>query len=108
MILGITFKENCPDLRNTKVIDIYKELVEYKVNVDFYDPWVDAEDAENIYGVKIQDELQEAKYDAVIFAVAHDEFKKLGIDGVKKYCKEKSVLYDLKYVLSKNESDIRL
>ncbi len=108
LILGITFKENCPDLRNTKVIDIYKELVEYKVNVDFYDPWVDAEDAENIYGVKIQDELQEAKYDAVIFAVAHDEFKKLGIDGVKKYCKEKSVLYDLKYVLSKNESDIRL
>ena len=108
LILGITFKENCPDLRNTKVIDIYKELVEYKVNVDFYDPWVDAEDAENIYGIKIQDELQEAKYDAVIFAVAHDEFKKLGIDGVKKYCKEKSVLYDLKYVLPKNESDIRL
>ena len=96
LILGITFKENCPD------------LIEYKVNVDFYDPWVDAEDAENIYGVKIQDELQEAKYDAVIFAVAHDEFKKLGIDGVKKYCKEKSVLYDLKYVLPKNESDIRL
>ena len=74
LILGITFKENCPDLRNTKVIDIYKELLNYKANIDFFDPWVDKKEAEKIYGIKVQDELEDSKYDAVIFAVAHDQF----------------------------------
>lgn len=108
LILGFTFKENCPDLRNTKVIDIITELRDYNVNVDVYDPWAAAESAEHEYGIRPVDYPAENKYDAVIVAVAHRQFYELGADGIRRFAKDHHVLYDLKYVLPQSESDVRL
>jgi UDP-N-acetyl-D-galactosamine dehydrogenase len=107
LIMGLTFKENCPDLRNTKVIDIVNELKEYNVNVDITDPWCSDEEAFHEYGLNVT-EPKEGHYDAVILAVAHDEFKKQGIDTIRELGKDNHVIYDLKYVLPKTEVDMRL
>jgi UDP-N-acetyl-D-galactosamine dehydrogenase len=108
LVLGLAFKENCPDLRNTKVIDIIAELNEYNVNIDVYDPWVSAEGAQHEYGITPVDAPQAGKYDAIVLAVAHREFKALGAGGIRAFGKEQHVLYDLKYVLSNVDADIRL
>lgn len=108
LVLGLTFKENCPDLRNTKVVDIVRELREYNVKADVYDPWIDITEAQHEYGITPIQQPEAGAYDAVIIAVAHHQFKKFGAAGIRAFGKPGHVLYDLKYVLSVNESDIRL
>jgi UDP-N-acetyl-D-glucosamine/UDP-N-acetyl-D-galactosamine dehydrogenase len=108
LIMGLTFKENCPDLRNTKVADIIAELKSYSVNIDVYDPWIIPEDAQQEYGVTTVGEPTPGKYDAVILAVAHDEFRAMGSQKMRTFGKPAHVLYDLKYMLPKAESDMRL
>ncbi|NNG75304.1 Vi polysaccharide biosynthesis UDP-N-acetylglucosamine C-6 dehydrogenase TviB [Acinetobacter sp. ANC 4277] len=108
LILGLSFKENCPDIRNTRIIDIVNELQEYHVNVDVYDPWVDAAEAEHEYGISPVQSVGKGAYDAVILAVAHEQFKDMGAEAIRALGKPAHVLYDLKYVLSQAESDLRL
>jgi len=108
LVMGLTFKENCPDLRNTKVIDVIRELKDYKLNVDVYDPWIDKEEAKHEYNISPIEAPKEKNYDAVLLAVAHNEFKEMGVLGLKKLCKSKSIIYDLKYILPRNEVDLRL
>ena len=108
LVLGLSFKENCPDIRNTKIIDIVKELQEYHIDVDIYDPWVNADEAEHENGIRTTEALQNGIYDAVILAVAHEQFVALGAEQIRALGKESHVLYDLKYVLPQTASDIRL
>ena len=108
LVLGLTFKENCPDLRNTKVVDIVRELASYGNEVDVHDPWVDAAEAEEEYGLDLVAAPDKGAYDVVIIAVAHDQFRALGEEGIKAFCKETSVLYDIKYVLPPEAVDDRL
>ena len=108
LMLGLTFKENCPDLRNTKVVDIVRELTSYGTEVDVYDPWVDVEEAKDEYGLDLITAPAEGAYDVVIIAVAHDQFRALGADGIRSFCSETSVLYDIKYVLPPELVDDRL
>ncbi|MFM7007972.1 MAG: nucleotide sugar dehydrogenase, partial [Betaproteobacteria bacterium] len=108
LVMGLTFKENCPDLRNTRVVDIIKELGEYNVDVDVYDPWVDAKEAVHEYGIHPVQTLEKGRYDAVIMAVAHRQFAELGIDAIRALGKPKHVLYDLKYIFKSEQSDLRL
>jgi UDP-N-acetyl-D-galactosamine dehydrogenase len=108
LIMGLTFKENCPDLRNTKVIDIVHELNEYHINVDIVDPLCCKEAALKEYGIALIDEPKKNQYDAIILAVAHDEFKLLTEQKIKSYGKKDHVLYDLKYILNKDTVDMRL
>lgn len=107
LVMGLTFKENCPDLRNTKIVDIVKELKEYNINADITDPCCSSDEAEHEYGLSLI-EPEEGKYDAIILAVAHNEFRELGINNIRKLGKENHVLYDLKYLLPKEEVDMRL
>ena len=108
LVMGLTFKENCPDLRNTRVVDIVKELGEYNVDVDVYDPWVEAKEAVHEYGIHPVQTLENGRYDAVIMAVAHRQFAELGIDAIRALGKPKHVLYDLKYIFKTEQSDLRL
>ncbi len=108
LILGLTFKENCPDLRNTKVIDIVRELQDYNIQVDVTDPWIDGAEAEKEYGITPIKQPNADAYDAVIIAVAHQQFKQLGADKIRAFGKKEHILYDLKYVLTAQESDMRL
>lgn len=108
LVMGLTFKENCPDLRNTRVVDIVHELAEYNVQVDVYDPWVDPEECEREYGIKPIQTPEQGAYDAVVVAVAHQQFKAMGIDKVRSLAKENSIVYDLKYVFGADDVDIRL
>jgi UDP-N-acetyl-D-galactosamine dehydrogenase len=117
LVMGLTFKENCPDLRNTRVVDIVAELKDYNCEVDVYDPWVSVEEAQHEYGITPFTELPsitekwaggEVGYDAIILAVAHHQFKDMGAAAIRDLGKPTSVLYDLKYVLSTQESDLRL
>ncbi|WOE30881.1 MULTISPECIES: Vi polysaccharide biosynthesis UDP-N-acetylglucosamine C-6 dehydrogenase TviB [unclassified Acinetobacter] len=108
LVLGLSFKENCPDIRNTKVIDIIKELQEYHIDVDVYDPWVDASAAQHEYGLTMIEELDDGLYDAIILAVAHQQFVALGAAAIRALGKAQHVLYDLKYILAQTESDLRL
>jgi UDP-N-acetyl-D-galactosamine dehydrogenase len=108
LIMGFTFKENCPDLRNTRVIDIVEELKDYDVNTHVYDPWVDSKEAQHEYGIELIAQPEFEKYDAIILAVAHNQFKQLSIEQIKQYGKANSVIYDLKYLFPANQTDIRL
>ena len=108
LVMGLTFKENCPDLRNTKVVDIISELHEYNINVDIYDPWCSAEDAEQAYGLTLLETLQMAHYDGIILAVAHHQFIEMGAKILRTLGKTNHVLYDLKYALDKDDVDMRL
>ncbi|MDA8902802.1 Vi polysaccharide biosynthesis UDP-N-acetylglucosamine C-6 dehydrogenase TviB [Porticoccaceae bacterium] len=108
LVMGLTFKENCPDIRNTKVIDIVDELKAYEVDVDIIDPWCDPVEAANEYGLVVSKAAEEGVYDAVLVAVAHDEFKKMGVKAIRKLGRPTHILYDLKYVLPKDDVDIRL
>ena len=105
LILGFTFKENCPDIRNTKVIDIYKALKEFNVNITIYDPWVNPEIAKSEYGVDVLNVLPEIKFDAAILAVAHKEFEEFKLSTL---LNEKHVVFDVKGVLDRAETDGRL
>ncbi len=108
LVLGLTFKENCPDIRNTKVVDIIAELKEYDIAADVYDPWINAAEAQHEYGITPVAAPVAGSYDAVILAVAHQQFKELGAAGIRAFGKANHVLYDLKYVLSAADADVRL
>jgi UDP-N-acetyl-D-galactosamine dehydrogenase len=108
LIMGLAFKENCPDLRNTKVVDIIAELKEYRMNIEVFDPWVDKDAAVREYDIVPINEPETGAYDAIIMAVAHTQFKALGAPAIRTLGKDNHVIYDLKYVLSADESDIRL
>lgn len=108
LIMGLSFKENCPDLRNTRIVDIVQELAEYDVNVDMFDPWVDAAEAEKEYGIRLVTTPEANQYDGIVLAVAHDEFKAMGAEKIRALGKDPHVLYDLKYVLDRHDSDLRL
>ncbi len=108
LVMGLTFKENCPDLRNTRVVDIVAELNDYNCEVDVYDPWVTSEEAQCEYGISPIIKPESGAYDAIILAVAHHQFKDMGAGAIRALGKPASVLYDLKYVLSTQESDLRL
>ncbi|MDE2154326.1 MAG: nucleotide sugar dehydrogenase [Xanthomonadaceae bacterium] len=108
LVLGLAFKENCPDLRNTRVVDIVQALTGYNTRVDIHDPWVDAEEAHNEYGVELLAQPVDGTYDAVILAVGHREFASKGADAIRALGKAESVLYDVKYVLPREAVDGRL
>lgn len=108
LVLGLTFKENCPDLRNTKVVDIIRELAEYNVAVDVHDPWAEPEEAQHEYGLTTVLAPQTSGYDGIILAVAHHQFIAMGAAAIHAFGRPQHVLYDLKYVLSREDSDLRL
>ncbi|MDH0238984.1 Vi polysaccharide biosynthesis UDP-N-acetylglucosamine C-6 dehydrogenase TviB [Aeromonas caviae] len=108
LVLGLTFKENCPDLRNTKVVDIIAELQDYGVNVDCYDPWINAAEAQHEYGITPVSEPAIGAYDGIVLAVAHKEFAAMGAEKIRALGKPAHVLYDLKYVLPTSAADLRL
>ncbi|MGV8940267.1 MAG: Vi polysaccharide biosynthesis UDP-N-acetylglucosamine C-6 dehydrogenase TviB [Lysobacter sp.] len=108
LLLGLAFKENCPDLRNTRVVDIVAALQDYSAQVDVFDPWVDVGQAQHEYGLTPVSEPEQGVYDAVIVAVGHDEFRALGAVGIRAFGKPESVIYDVKYVLPRESVDGRL
>lgn len=108
LVLGLTFKENCPDVRNTKVFDLVRELKGYEADVDVFDPWADAAEVREEYGIDLVSEPEHGSYDAIVIAVAHDEIRKLGADGIHAFGREPHVVYDIKHLLSKDEVDGRL
>lgn len=108
LIMGLTFKENCPDIRNTRVVDIIAELKTYGVNVEVYDPWVNAEEAKHEYGITPVVKPSAGKYDAIILAVAHDEFRKMAISDVRALGTPQAIVYDLKYLFPTDQTDARL
>jgi len=108
LIMGLTFKENCPDVRNTKIVDVVKELEKYGARVDVFDPWADADEAEHEYGFRPVGKLKPGTYDAVVMGVAHKEFRAMGIGKVRALGKKSHVLYDIKYVFRTGEVDGRL
>jgi UDP-N-acetyl-D-galactosamine dehydrogenase len=108
LVLGLTFKENTPDIRNTRVVDIIHELRDYTARVDVHDPNVDANEAAHEYGLELIDELEPGRYDAVVLAVGHDQYRELGAEGVRRLLKPGGVLYDIKYVFPKDDVDGRL
>ena len=108
LMMGLTFKENCPDLRNSKVADVIKELKKYGARVDVYDPWVDSAEAAHEYGIRPVRKLAKSAYDAVVMAVGHKEFREMGIDAIRSLGKKPHVLYDIKYVFEASEVDGRL
>ena len=107
LIMGLTFKENCPDIRNTKVVDVISELKSYEANVDVWDPWVESPVAD-LYGINLVKNIDKSKYDAIIITVAHDQFKKMSADEIRSYGKDNHVLYDVKYLLPVSDTDGRL
>lgn len=108
LIMGLTFKENCPDLRNTRIVDIVRELGEYNIEVDVYDPWVNPSEAQHEYSISPIAVPVTDSYDAIVLAVAHNEFRAMGAERIRSLGKAKHILYDLKYLLDRAQSDIRL
>ena len=108
LVMGLAFKENCPDLRNTRVVDITRELVTCNAKVDVYDPWVDAQHAQDEFGFRTVQQLREGHYDAVIIAVAHDRFRDMGIDAIRALTKSNAVIFDIKYLFPAGAVDARL
>ncbi|MCX7561103.1 Vi polysaccharide biosynthesis UDP-N-acetylglucosamine C-6 dehydrogenase TviB [Sulfitobacter sp. F26204] len=108
LMMGLTFKENCPDLRNTRVINVITELQDYGIEVDVFDPWVDVAEAEYEYGITPISQPDANAYDGIVLAVAHQEFSEMGMAGMRSLGRKDHVLYDLKYVLPVDQSDLRL
>ena len=108
LVLGLAFKENCPDLRNTRVVDVVAEFKSYHANVDVYDPWVSAAEAQHEYGLDLVTDLTPGKYDAIVLAVAHSQFTELGADGIRALGKPACVLFDVKQTLPRDKVDDRL
>jgi UDP-N-acetyl-D-galactosamine dehydrogenase len=107
LVLGITFKENCPDIRNSRAIDVVRELQDYQMNVDVFDPWASAEEVKHEYNLDLISKIDKSniKYNAVLAVVAHNEFKEMDI---KPYLKENALIYDVKAIYPKEDSDLRL
>ena len=108
LIMGLAFKEDCTDIRNTRVIDIYSEFIDLSCNVDIFDPLVNPSAASKEYGVSIISEPKQANYDVVILAVAHKVFKKISVDKINSFGKSNFVLFDIKYLINKELADGRL
>jgi len=108
LVMGLTFKENCPDLRNTRVVDIVRELEDYGIAVEVYDPWVDAVEARREYGIDPIVEPKRERYDGIVLAVAHRAFREMGVEAVRSYGRKTHVLYDIKRVLGRNAADFCL
>lgn len=109
LVMGFTFKENCPDLRNTRVIDLVRELQEYNTTVDVYDPWVSFEDASHEYGIVPVGEPESGVYDAIVISVGHRQFKEMGMERIRSFGKENGhLVYDLKYLFPADQTDLRL
>ena len=108
LVMGLTFKENCPDLRNTKVVNIISELRDYNIDVDILDPLCSEEEAMHEYNLQLVHDYKENFYDAIVVAVGHNEFKLMGADAIRKLGKPAHILYDLKYIFEKNDVDMRL
>jgi len=108
LLMGITFKENCPDIRNTRVVDVVRELREFGVEVDVTDPWADPDDARAELGIHLTPLPDKAAYDGVILAVAHDEYRQMGAARIRALCHAQALVYDLKYILAPHEADLRL
>ena len=108
LIMGLTFKENCADIRNSGIQSTIVKLKEFNCNLDLYDPWVDIEEIKETYNISPHSKLNQNTYDGIIIAVAHEEFKKMGIKTISNLCKKNHVIYDLKYLFSKGEVDLRL
>lgn len=108
LIMGLTFKENCPDLRNTQVINIFLELCKEQCQVDVYDPMVSREEAKRECDIEIVENLEHETYDGIIIAVAHNQFRKMGLNKIRSFGKQNHVLYDLKWTFSQHETDLRL
>ncbi|MGC1729908.1 MAG: nucleotide sugar dehydrogenase, partial [Steroidobacteraceae bacterium] len=108
LMLGITFKENCPDIRNSKVVDVVQELVRQGARVEIHDPWADARECRHEYGLKLTRMLARRRYDVAVLAVAHREFKALGARGVRRLCRRPHVLYDIKHLFPASQTDGRL
>jgi UDP-N-acetyl-D-galactosamine dehydrogenase len=105
LILGLTFKENCPDIRNTRVTDIVAELRSYNAEVEIYDPWASPEEVRHEYGIEMLPELVPGGYDAVLVAVAHKQFRELGAAGIRALAKPEGVIFDVKYALPADAVD---
>lgn len=108
LIMGLSFKENCPDIRNTKVVDLVDEFTSFNCSIDIYDPWVDKNEAFNEYNIKLIEYPEKDKYDAIVLAVAHDQFRNFSHKEIAVFGKNKHVIYDIKYLLDINEVDGRL
>ena len=108
LIMGLSFKENCPDIRNTKVVDLVDEFISFKCSTDVYDPWVDKDEALSEYNMKLIEYPEKDKYDAIVLAVAHDQFQNFSHKEIMAFGKDKHVIYDIKYLLNINEVDGRL
>jgi UDP-N-acetyl-D-galactosamine dehydrogenase len=108
LIMGLTFKENCPDVRNSRVIDIVYQLKDYNCDVDVYDPWINDQEVENEFGIKPITQLNTGYYDTIIISIAHSEFKNMGSAKIRALGKPTSILYDLRYIFPPQESDLRL
>lgn len=108
LVLGLTFKENCPDLRNTRVVDIIQELKSYGACVEVYDPWIAAQEAREEYGLDVLKQPDPGRYDAIILAVAHDQFKELGVPAIRRYGHTGAILYDVKHLFPADQVDGRL
>ncbi|MGR6860398.1 Vi polysaccharide biosynthesis UDP-N-acetylglucosamine C-6 dehydrogenase TviB [Aliivibrio salmonicida] len=108
LIMGFTFKGDCPDVRNTKIIDIIKELKDFNMTVDVYDDWASKDEVRHEYGIELINELIDGQYDAIVLAVDHSETKAMGAARLRQLGKDKHVLYDVKHVLNLGESDLRL
>eukprot|EP01037_Dinobryon_pediforme_P016821 gene16821-17002_t len=108
LVMGLAFKENCPDIRNSRVIDIVRELYEYNAKVDVFDPWVDSAEAAHEYGFTPIAMPEQGTYDAIVLAVAHHQFRDLGAEKIRAFGRHDHVLYDLKYIMTSDQSDIRL
>ncbi len=108
LVMGLTFKENCPDLRNSKVVDVVRELEKFGAKVDVHDPWIDSRECKHEYGIRPVGKLKARHYDAIVLAVAHREFRELGLRKIRSYGKSGHVLYDIKYLFKGHEVDGRL
>lgn len=108
LVMGLAFKENCPDLRNTRIVDIVTELKDYGVQADVFDPWVAVEEAQREYAITPISQPEAATYDAIVLAVGHQQFKEMGAAEIRALGKSEHILYDLKYLLPAEESDLRL
>ena len=108
LVMGLTFKEDCPDFRNTKVLDMIHKLEGYKCIVDVYDPVLDSDEVKKDLDLIMCKNLVNGYYDAIVLAVAHSDFKKMGISAIKALLKPKGIIYDLKYIFPADDSNIRL
>lgn len=108
LVMGLTFKENCPDLRNTRVVDLVAELADYGISVDVHDPWVDAGEAQHEYGISLCENPNQGGYDGIILAVAHEQFRAMGAEAIRGFGRGEHVFFDLKSVFAPAESDVRL